>query len=146
MISICPQLYSLSIENIKQKISNLINLGYSQKEVIQVTLKFPQLYGYSKEKIEQKIKFYDEIGLHNLLIVDPYKFIHSVSLVYARYRFLEEKRIIITMNNCLRLFRGQKEFYRQHKITTPELLERYDYNKYLEERTKESAILSRNKH
>ena len=39
MAEISPSLFSLSIENIKQKIENLMSLGYTKKEIIRLKIK-----------------------------------------------------------------------------------------------------------
>ena len=50
-----PPIYGLSIENMKQKISDVISLGYSRGDVIKMTKTFPKLYGFSIENIKKKI-------------------------------------------------------------------------------------------
>ena len=51
-----PAIYGLSIENIKQKIEDLKELGYTQEEVIKMTKSLPTIYSYSIENIKQKIE------------------------------------------------------------------------------------------
>ena len=43
------------------------------------------------------------------------------------------------MNNYRKLFVGQKDFEKAYRITKKELLEKYDYNKYKEEKEKENG-------
>ena len=50
-----PTIYGYSIENIKQKITDMIELGYTREEVIKMTKSFPAIYSYSIENIKQKI-------------------------------------------------------------------------------------------
>ena len=55
-------MYGYSEKKIIDKISFLINLGYSKKEILKITKTFPTLYGLSKENITDKIDFLISIG------------------------------------------------------------------------------------
>ena len=61
-----PTLYCLSIENIKDKIKDMVDLGYSKEEVIKMTKNLPSIYGYSIENIKDKLlrilKFVINVG------------------------------------------------------------------------------------
>ena len=133
MTKLFPTIYSYSIENIRQKITDLISLGYTKENVIEMTKVLPAIYGYSIENIKKKIEFYDTIGLHDLPIINPGNLMQSVSLSYARYRFYLDRGINIDISNFRKLFLNQKQFEKQYKITKEELIEKYSYDKYLEE-------------
>ena len=134
-----PQIYSYSIENMKQKIEDIISLGYTKEEVIKMTKSLPQIYGLSIESMKQKIDFYDSIDMHELAVINPKQLMQSVNLSYARYSFYKDRGIDIDMNNYGKLFVGQKNFEKTYGITKKELLEKYDYNKYKEEKEKENG-------
>ena len=134
-----PQIYSYSIENMKQKIEDIISLGYTKEEVIKMTKSLPQIYGLSIESMKQKIDFYDSIDMHELAVINPKQLMQSVNLSYARYSFYKDRGIDIDMNNYRKLFDGQKRFEKAYGITKKELLEKYDYNKYKEEKEKENG-------
>ena len=53
MTKTIPAIFSYSIENIKQKIEDMISLGYTKEEVIKMTKTSPSIYSYSIEKIKQ---------------------------------------------------------------------------------------------
>ena len=129
-----PAIYGLSIENINEKLIDIISLGYSKEEVIKMTKKFPAIYGLSIENIKQKIEFYDSIGLHDLTIIDTKQLMQSTALSYARYMFYKENGIDIDINNYRKLFIDQKKFKKIYGITKKELIEKYNYSKYLEEK------------
>ena len=133
MTKTLPSIYGLSIESMKQKIDDMIALGYTKEEVIKMTKKLPTIYGLSIESMKQKIDFYDSIGMHELAVINPKQLMQSVNLSYARYLFYKYKGIDIDMNNYRKLFIGQKQFEKAYGITKKELLEKYDYNKYKEE-------------
>ena len=57
-----PQIYSLSVENIKQKIDDLIQLGYTRENIIKMTKIFPSIYSRSIENIKQKINDLIQLG------------------------------------------------------------------------------------
>ena len=134
-----PQIYSYSIENMKQKIEDIISLGYTKEEVIKMTKILPSIYGLSIENMKQKIDFYDSIDMHELAVINPKQLMQSVNLSYARYSFYKDRGIDIDMNNYGKLFVGQKNFEKTYGITKKELLEKYDYNKYKEEKEKENG-------
>ena len=129
-----PAIYSHSIDNIKQKIEDMEKLGYSRAEVIKMTKSLPAIYGYSIDNIKQKIDFYDSIGLHELAINDTKRLMQSVSLSYARYMFYKEKNIEITDKSYNKLFINQKQFQKAYGITKEELLEKYDYQAYIQQK------------
>ena len=129
-----PAIYGYSIDNIKQKIEDMEKLGYSKEEVIKMTKSLPTIYGLSIDNIKQKIDFYDSIGLHELAINDTKKLMQSVSLSYARYMFYKEKNIEITDKSYNKLFINQKQFQKAYGITKEELLEKYDYQAYIQQK------------
>ena len=131
-----PSIYGLSIENMKQKIEDIIALGYSKEDVIMMTKSMPSIYGYSIENMKQKIAFYDSIGMHELPVVNTKQLMQSVNLSYARYSFYMDKGINIDMSNYSKLFISQKRFEETYRITKEELLKKYDYNKFKEEKEK----------
>ena len=134
MTKTLPSLYSYGLENIKQKIDDLISLGYSYNDIIKMTKELPSLYGYSIENIKEKIFFLREIQLGFIILENPKRLMQSISLTFARYMFLKDKGIEITSENYRRLFYDAKHFKKQYGIDKTTLLERYNYQKYMEER------------
>ena len=57
-----PAIYSLSIDNMKQKIEDLISLGYSKEEILKMTLNLPSIYGLSIDNMKQKIEDLINLG------------------------------------------------------------------------------------
>ena len=125
-------------ETLKKKIEEINmymeKLGYSKEEVIKMTKSLPAIYGYRIDNIKQKIDFYDSIGLHELAINDTKRLMQSVSLSYARYMFYKEKNIEITDKSYNKLFINQKQFQKAYGITKEELLEKYDYQAYIQQK------------
>ena len=134
MTKTLPAIYGYSIENMNQKIEDIIALGYTKEEVIKMTKSSPAIYSYSIENMKQKIEFYDSIDMHKLAVINSKQLMQSVNLSYARYSFYKDIGIDIDMNNYRKLFIDQKRFEKAYGITKQELLEKYDYNKYKEER------------
>ena len=133
--------YSLNAykpETLKKKIEEMNaymkKLGYSKEEVIRMTKNLPSIYGFCIDNIKQKTDFYDSIGLHELAINDTKKLMQSVSLSYARYMFYKEKNIEINDKSYNKLFIGQKLFEKAYGITKEELLEKYDYQAYIQQK------------
>ena len=133
--------YSLNTykpETLKKKIEEINmymeKLGYSKEEVIKMTKSLPTIYSLSIDNIKQKTDFYDSIGLHELTINDTKQLMQSVSLSYARYMFYKEKNIEITDKSYNKLFINQKQFQKAYGITKEELLEKYDYQAYIQQK------------
>lgn len=62
MTIIHPELISLGIQNIDNKIKKFISLGYSYEDVIKMTVQFPMLYGLSINNIDKKIEDMISLG------------------------------------------------------------------------------------
>lgn len=127
------------IKKLKDNFAFLLKIGYTKEEVIKMTKILPSIYGLSIENMKQKIEFYDSIDMHELAVINPKQLMQSVNLSYARYSFYKDRGIDIDMNNYRKLFVGQKDFEKAYRITKKELLEKYDYNKYKEEKEKENG-------
>ena len=130
MSLILPSIYSYSIENIKQKINDLMSLGYTKEEVIQMTIKFPALFGSTFGNIKEKVGFYKEKNMDFWIVKNTKYLMQSIELTYARYCFLLDIGIEINKNNYTKLFVCQSDFKKQYKITTSEILEKYNYDEY----------------
>ena len=137
MTKFFPSLYGLNIENIKQKIDDFISLGYGHEDVIKMTKTLPTLYGLNIENINQKLTFLREMHLDFIVVEDTKKLMQSIDLTYARYMFFKEKGIEITKDNYRRLFYDAKRFEKQYGIDKSTLLEKYNYQEYVN--SKESA-------
>ena len=78
-----PQIYGLSIENIKQKINDMVSLGYIKEEVIKMTKTFPHIYSYSIENMMQKINDMVSLGYTKeevIKITKTFPTIYSLSI------------------------------------------------------------------
>ena len=133
MTKTLPNIYGYSIENIKQKINDMVSLGYTKEEVIKMTKTLPTIYGLSIENIKQKLDFYDSINMRELTVVNSKLLMQSVALSYARYKFYLSMGIEINMKSYRRLFINNKLFEKTYGITRQEILEKYNYDRYMEE-------------
>ena len=112
----------------------MIGLGYTREEVLKMTKILPTIYGLSIEKIREKIEFYDSINMHELAVKKPKQLMQSVVLSYARYMFYLSRGIEINMGNYSKLFINNKQFEKSYGKTKQEILEEYNYEKYMEEK------------
>ena len=131
MTNVSPALYNYSVENIRKKIVDLISLGYSYNNVIEMTRSLPTLFGLSIENIKQKITFLKQIDLDFIAIEDTKKLMQSIDLTYARYMFFKDRGIAINEENYRRLFYNAKQFEKQYGIDKSTLLEKYNYQEYI---------------
>ena len=126
-----PAIVSLSSDRINQGYDYLIELGYSKEESLEMIKSFPQIVALKKETLEPKFSFYKSIGLIEAITTHPKNLMQSVDLSYARYKFLEENGVTITMANNKKLFTSNEFFERQYKITKEQLLNNYKKDKML---------------
>ena len=134
MTKTLPNIYGYSIENMKQKINDMVSLGYTKEEVIKMTKVLPTIYGLSIENIKQKLDFYDSINMRELTVVNSKLLMQSVALSYARYKFYLSIGIEINMKSYRRLFIDNKLFEKTYGITRQEILEKFNYDRYMEEK------------
>ena len=120
--------------------SYLLDLGYTKTEILKMTNSFPTIYGLSIENIREKIEFYDSINMHELAVKDPKQLMQSVALSYARYNFYLSIGIEINMVNYKKLFIDNKQFEKSYGKTKQEILEEYNYEKYMEEKENERTL------
>lgn len=124
--------------NIKRNYYFFLGLGYKKEEVIKMTKSLLSIYGLNINNIKEKIDFYKSIELNELILIDTKQLMQSVDLSYARYQFYKnEKNEIITMDNYRKLFASQKRFEKSHGISKKDLIEKYNYDKYIEEQEKQ---------
>ena len=62
----------------------------------------------------------------------------SAELTYARYMFLKEKGIEITVQDHKKLYIDDKVFEKRFGITKKLMLKKYNYEEYLENQSKRS--------
>ena len=130
-------MFSYNIDNIKNKIDDIVELGFNRNDVICTTVKLPSLFGLSIDNIKRKKEFYDMVGLTNVMILEPKYIMQSVELSYARYMFCRNIGLNIDMSNYRILFMGQVQFNKRFGINNEEVINIYNYNEYLENRDKD---------
>ena len=140
MTRLFSSLYGLSIENIKKKIDDLMLLGYSKEDTLKMTRLFPSLYGLSIENIKKKIIFYKQNNLDFIVVDDTKNLMQSIDLTYARFMFFKEKNIEISQDNYSRLFYNAKQFEKQYGIDKSTLLEKYNYQEYINSKSIRNVI------
>lgn len=121
----CPVLYSLSIENISNKINVLLELGFSIDMVKIIFFKFPQIVSCREETILEKYNYYNELGLLRVFVECPKYLMQGLELTNARYTYLLGKGIEVSERSYKKLFLSNKSFKKSYGITNEELLERY---------------------
>lgn len=102
----------------------------------------PAILGLKIQNISVKIAYLREIGLDFIVLEDTMMLMQSVQLTYARYEFLKEKGIKINKQNYSYLFRNAKDFKKQFDISKEQLLEKYNFYKYLEKKQNVSLIMN----
>lgn len=62
LIKFLPAICCLNLENLNQKVEDLISLGYSKNDVIKMIKKFSSIFSINIDTIKQKIKKIKELG------------------------------------------------------------------------------------
>jgi hypothetical protein len=123
-----PQIFGLSIDNMKRKNEDIQALGYSQDDVLNMTKSLPQIFGLSIDNMKQKIDFYDSINMHDLAIINTKQLMQGVALSYARYQFFaHEQGVVIGLDNYSMLFMKQKQFKNKYGYDNNEIKQKYPY-------------------
>ena len=68
------------------------------------------------------------------MVVAPKYLMQSVALSYARYMFYLSRGIEINMGNYSKLFINSKQFEKTYGKTKQEILEEYNYEKYMKKK------------
>lgn len=129
MIRNFPSVLSISMDNIRNKINIFLEYGYTYDDILYTFEVIPAVMAYSPDSLREKLKYYNSIGIHNFIAMKPIKLMLSLNLVYARYRYLTEKGIVIDEKNSYKMFCNNKLFERLHGISKEVLLSKYSYEK-----------------
>lgn len=129
MIRNFPSVLSISIDNIKNKINIFLEYGYTYDEILYTFEVIPAVMAYSPDSLREKLKYYNSIGISDRIKAHPIKLMLSLNLVYARYRYLTEKGIVIDEKSSVKLFCNNKQFERVNGISKEALLSKYSYEK-----------------
>lgn len=129
MVRNFPSVLSISMDNIQNKINIFLEYGYTYDEILYTFEVIPAVMAYSADSLREKLKYYNSIGIHNFIAMKPIKLMLSLNLVYARYKFLTEKGIVIDEKSSYKLFCNNKLFERLHGISKEVLLSKYSYEK-----------------
>ena len=135
-----PSIFSVGASHLKNKMLEIMKLGYSYDEVIQLTNKFPIIYSLSIDTILKRISFYQSIGVTDFILNDSYKLMQSTKLSFARYMFYKEHDVSVENNDYRKLFISAKNFFKKYGITNVDLIKKYNYDLYLEERNNGLSI------
>lgn len=139
-----PKILSYSLVRIKNRIVELESLGYTHEQVLKMTKLLPSLFGLHIDTIREKKEFYDSIGIGDIITLKPMYLMQSIEVSYARYMFYKSIGKEINKDNYLLLFMLQTRFIKKYGKTKEELINEFNYDKYLEEK-KNIKVKSMNK-
>ena len=138
------RIYNLSIEHVQSKIEKMKQLGYRKEEILNMCKMLPVIFSLSTDNIQEKVEFYYFIGLSSLVTQKPTIMIQSVQLSYAKYKFLEGIGVYIDETNYYSLLMEQNSFEKKYGITNEELLAKYDYQDFLNQRNADESLSIQN--
>ena len=109
-----PSIYSITAENIKQKIESMEGLGYSKEEVLKIGKSLPGIYGYKIENIKQKIEYMESLGYSKeevLKIGKRLPTIYSLSTDNLNRKIEHMKSLGYSKEEILKITKSQPEIY-----------------------------------
>lgn len=128
MIKLFPSVLSISIDNIKNKINIFLEYGYTYEEILYIFKVIPSIIASAPDSLRRKLNFYNTIGISDHIKAYPIKLMLSLNLVYARYRLLSGRGIIIDEKSSVKLFCNNKQFEKVYGISKETLLNMYSYD------------------
>lgn len=129
-----PILFSYNAEQLRIKYQTLESI--LKEKTKEYTKLYPGLIKMPKEELLAKNDLLNDLDLGVTFFDFPNQLVWSNNIIYARYMFLKDYGINLDKNNCQILFYNHKYFNNAFHITTEELLERYNYDDYLNNKSK----------
>ena len=114
MTKALPAIYSYSIENMKQKIADIIELGYTKEEVIKMTKALPQIYSLSIENMKQKIADIIELGYTKEEVIKMTKAlpqIYSLSIENMKQKIADIMDLGYTKEEVIKMTKTLPQIY-----------------------------------
>ena len=111
---ILPAIYGLSIENMKQKIVDIMDLGYTKEEVIKMTKALPQIYGLSIENMKQKIADIMDLGYTReevIKITKTFPSIYSYSIENMKQKIADVMDLGYTKEEVIKMTKTLPTLY-----------------------------------
>ena len=111
---ILPAIYGLSIENMKQKIVDIMDLGYTKEEVIKMTKALPQIYGLSIENMKQKIADIMDLGYTReevIKITKTFPSIYSYSIENMKQKIADIMDLGYTKEEVIKMTKTLPQIY-----------------------------------
>ena len=109
-----PAIYGLSIENMKQKIVDIMDLGYTKEEVIKMTKTLPTIYGLSIENIKQKIVDIMDLGYTKEEVIKMTKIlppIYSYSIENMKQKIVDIMELGYTKEEVIKITKTLPSIY-----------------------------------
>ncbi len=124
MVLAFPQLLSLKMKNIETKYAIFTSAGFTEEEIITVTLKYPNAYGNSDEKLTKKLETVARFGLKDYILKNPKSLFQAPRTTTVRVLYLTDFYNGLPINDN-EIFANKKQFHKKYSITEKELFEKY---------------------
>jgi len=139
-----PEYYTQSLDTIKERIKNLLRLGFDDNAVKTLFYKFPQIISFKESTMKKKYNYYLNLDMLEIFAKSPKYLMQSLDVTEARYTYLINKGLQINKYNYKKLFISDKKFKLTYGIDNESLLKLYSEKEgYYEQRTNKSNT---NKH
>lgn len=121
--SIGKVLFTTSSEDLILKMNCIKESGFTDEEAKKIVIEYPSILSLNVDSLREKLEYYNNIGLHNVIVRTPKNLIQGLALSKARYNYFRRNGLKIEESNHKRLFMGEKQFIKQFNKTKEELIE-----------------------
>ena len=116
MTKISPSIYSRSTENIKQKIEDLIEMGYTREEILKMIKEIPAILSYSIDTMKQKRNDLEELGFTKEEVIYMTKKLPAL-FGYSKENIKQKVEYLRKMNLEFIIFKDPKYLIQSLELT-----------------------------
>lgn len=138
-----PIYYTLGLDTIKNRVENLIRLGYNIDTIKTIIYKFPPIISLKENTINKKYNYLKEIDIVEVFTQKPFYLMQSLELTKARYEYLINKELEVNKTNYSKLFLSSKKFKNSYGIDNEKLLKNYKEEKFEQQNNKTNKCKKR---
>ena len=118
------------VKNIKRNYTFLIELGYSQEEVIKMTKSFPSIFNYSIESIKQKIEDIKQLGYSQEEVIKMTKSLPTIfglSIENMKQKIEDIKQLGYSQEEVIKMTKAFPTIFGYSIENMKQKIEFYDY-------------------
>ena len=118
------------IQNVKRNYTFLVELGYSQEEIIKMTKSFPSIYGLSIDNMKQKIEDIKQLGYSQEEVIKITKSLPSIygySIENMKQKIEDIQQLGYSQEEVIKMTKSLPAIYSYSIENMKQKIEFYDY-------------------